>query len=79
MNSTNTNIKQRGGVYISDLAQRYFPNSTPRSAVNQLHRWIILNTDLSNRLNELFYHPRQRALTPLQYEAIIFYLGDPGE
>lgn len=79
MNATHNTAKQRGGVYISDLAQCYFPNSTPRSAVNQLHRWIMLNTDLSARLKELFYHPRQRALTPLQYEAIIYYLGDPGE
>jgi len=27
-------------IYMSDLAQQYFPNSTPRSATSQLHRWI---------------------------------------
>ena len=40
---------------------------------------IELNHDLKRRLRELHFQPRQRALTPLQYEAIIKYLGDPGE
>ena len=66
-------------IYMSELAQRYFPRSTPRSAVSQLHRWIDLNTDLKQRLKDLHFAPRQRALTPLQHEAILFYLGEPGE
>lgn len=66
-------------IYMSELAQRYFPRSTPRSAMSQLHRWIDLNTDLKQRLKDLHFAPRQRALTPLQYEAILFYLGEPGE
>jgi hypothetical protein len=66
-------------IYMSDLAQAYFPNSTPRSASSQLHRWIMLNTELQARLEELCFKPRQRALTPLQHEAIIACLGEPGE
>jgi hypothetical protein len=66
-------------IYMSDLAQAYFPNSTPRSASSQLHRWIMLNTELQKRLEELCFKPRQRALTPLQHEAIIECLGEPGE
>ena len=66
-------------IYMSDLAQAYFPNSTPRSASAQLHRWIKLNTELQERLEQLHYKPRQRALTPLQHEAITECLGDPGE
>lgn len=66
-------------IYMSDLAQAYFPRSTPRSASAQLHRWIQLNTELQKRLDELCYKPRQRALTPLQHEAIIYWLGEPGE
>ncbi|WP_346770176.1 DUF4248 domain-containing protein, partial [Bacteroides ndongoniae] len=27
-------------VYMCELAQAYFPQSTPRSASAQLHRWI---------------------------------------
>nr|DAO20666.1 MAG TPA: protein of unknown function (DUF4248) [Caudoviricetes sp.] len=64
---------------MSELAQRYFPRSTPRSAMSQLHRWINLNTDLKQRLKDLHFAPRQRALTPLQHEAILFYLGEPGD
>lgn len=66
-------------IYLSELAQQYFPRSTQRSAVNQLHRWVELNTELKRRLEELHYMPRQRALTPLQHEAIVEYLGEPGE
>ena len=28
-------------IYMSDLAQAYFPNSTPRGASSQLHRWRL--------------------------------------
>ncbi len=68
-----------GSIYLSDLAQQYFPKSTPRSAMNQLHRWIILNTELTRRLEELHYKPRQQALTPLQHRAVVECLGEPGE
>ncbi|MCC8187960.1 MAG: DUF4248 domain-containing protein [Bacteroides sp.] len=64
-------------LYVSDLAQLYFPRSTVTSAVSQLRRWILLNPDLVQRLNELHYHKGQRALTPLQREAVIRYLGPP--
>lgn len=79
MNQDHTEKKHTGSVYISDLAQQYFPNSTTRSAVSQLHRWIALNTELTRRLEALYFLPRQRALTPLQYHAVIECLGEPGE
>ena len=66
-------------IFISDLAQSYFPNSTARSAVTQLHRWMQLNTDLQHRLQELHFKPRQRSLTPLQHKAVIDHLGEPGD
>lgn len=66
-------------MYMSELAQQYFPQSTQRSACTQLHRWIELNTELKHKLAELHFVPRQRALTPLQHQAIIEYLGEPGE
>ena len=43
-------------IYLSDLALQYFPHSTSRSAVSQLRRWIVLNSDLTLRLKELHYH-----------------------
>lgn len=64
-------------LFIADLAQKYFPKSTPRSAYTQLKRWINLNKDLCKRLDELHFKPRQRALTPLQYDAIVEFLGEP--
>lgn len=66
-------------IYFTDLALLYFPRSTVRSASEQLRRWISLNPDLQRRLAELHYQPRQRALTPLQREAIERFLGEPGE
>lgn len=64
-------------IYIQELALQYFPHSTPRSAITQLKRWIDLNTELQARLAELHYCKRQRSLTPLQHEAIVYYLGSP--
>lgn len=66
-------------IYFSELAQQYFPRSTTRSAVTQLRRWIVLNTELQERLDELHYQRGQRSLTPLQHEAILHFLGEPGE
>ena len=65
--------------YLREIALQEFPNSTPRSASSQLHRWIVLNPELISKLEELHFVPRQRALTPLQHEAIVLYLGEPGE
>lgn len=64
-------------IYLSDLAMKYFPNSTKRSASTQLKRWININHDLCQRLEELHYKARQRALTPLQHKAITEHLGEP--
>lgn len=33
-------------IYLTDLALRYFPRSSARSAVTQLRRWIVLNEEL---------------------------------
>lgn len=66
-------------IYLTYLAQQYFPKSTPRSAVSQLRRWINLNSELRERLSDLHYKKGQRALTPLQHAAFIQYLGEPGE
>lgn len=40
-------------IYLTDLAQLYFPRSTQRSAVTQLRRWVKLNPELQKRLEEL--------------------------
>lgn len=66
-------------IYLTDLALKYFPKSSKRSAVTQLRRWISLNPSLQERLNKLSFHKGQRILTPLQHEAIVYYLGEPGD
>ena len=63
--------------YFSELAQKYFPDSTPKSAVQQLKRWIKMNLKLQTRLEELNFGPYQRSLTPLQCDAIIEAFGEP--
>ena len=65
-------------MHFNELACRYFPFSTKRSATTQLKRWMKENPELLKRLEILHYQPRQRVLTPLQYEAFITYLGEPG-
>ena len=64
-------------IALTDLALRYFPRSTKRSASEQLRRWMRLNPDLRARLEELHFQPRQRVLTPLQHEAVLRWLGEP--
>ena len=71
--------KTTNSICLTDLALRYFPRSTKRSASEQLRRWMRLNPDLQRRLAELHFQPRQRVLTPLQHEAVLRYLGEPGE
>lgn len=66
-------------IYLTELAQQYFPRSSSRSAVTQLRRWVTMNNELQNRLEELHYQKGQRALTPLQHKAFLEYLGEPGE
>lgn len=66
-------------MYMTDLALQYFPRSTKRSAVTQLRRWIVQCKPLLMRLEELSFHKGQRILTPLQHQAILDFLGEPGE
>lgn len=66
-------------ITLRELAQQYFPHSTAHSAVTQLRGWLLRNKPLVARLTELSYKSRQRTLTPLQHEAYLYYLGEPGE
>lgn len=66
------------GVYtVKELALRYFPESTPRSATTQLRRWIVRNTDLLEALHAAGYQSMQRMYTPRQVMLILEYLGEP--
>lgn len=66
-------------IYMNEPAQEYFPHFTKRSDVTQLRRWVVLCVPLQHRLEDLSFHKGQRVLTPLQHEAVVEYLGEPGE
>ena len=66
-------------MYMTDHALQYFPRSTKRSAVTQLRRWIVQCKPLQMRQEELSFHKGQRIQTPLQHQAILDFLGAPGE
>ena len=69
-----TTMKEYGRT---ELAQRYCPLLTPDAAWRKLKRWITLNHDLTQELQQLGYTPSQRSFTPKMVEQIFYYLGEP--
>lgn len=61
-----------------ELGLMYFPESTPRTAVNHLMAWIYRCTPLWNELLKLGYQKTSKAFSPKQTRAIIDFLGEPG-
>ena len=61
-----------------ELALMYFPQSSPRTAVNHLMAWINLCTPLLSELEQTGYQKRNKAFSPKQVKAIVDYLGEPG-
>ena len=60
-----------------ELALLYFPDSTPRAAVNHLMSWIRRSTWLWDRLIEIGYNVNSKAFTPRQVKAIVEEFGEP--
>lgn len=65
------------GYSFKEVAGMYFPGSTAQSASVQLRRWIKLNKQLTDALEETGLVSRQRILTPRQVGLIFEYLGEP--
>ncbi len=61
---------------LQQLAQMYFPYSTPSSASSQLKRWMR-KTQLWVKLKEADYEDGQRLLTPRQVRIIVDHVGEP--
>lgn len=59
------------------LAEMYFPDIQPRSAANQLSRWIRRCRPLFEELQTMGYRPRLRYLSSRQVNKIYYYLGEP--
>lgn len=60
-----------------ELAQTYFPDIAPRSAVNRLRAWIGRCQPLSQALHEAGYRKTSKWFTPHEVGLIVHYLGDP--
>ncbi len=60
-----------------ELALMYFPESTPRTAVNHLMAWIYRCAPLWAQLQQTGYHKNSKGFTPRQVRAIVEELGEP--
>ena len=60
-----------------ELAQLYFPDTEPHTAVNRLMRWINRCQPLREALGETRYQPHNRLFTPRQTGLICRFLGEP--
>jgi hypothetical protein len=60
-----------------ELAQLYYPESTPRVAVNRLARWIKADPMLAAELAQMGYHKAQHDFRASQVRILVKYLGEP--
>ena len=60
-----------------ELALRYFPDSTPRVAVNHLMAVIRRNDMLRDELQTIGYKSSCKVFTPRQVNAIFEWLAPP--
>ena len=60
-----------------ELALMFFPDSTPRVAVNHLMALIRCNDMLWDELQKIGYKNSSKVFTPRQVQAIIEWLGAP--
>jgi hypothetical protein len=60
-----------------ELALLYFPDSTPRVAVNHLMALIRRNDMLSDELLSTGYKTTNKVFTPRQVQAIVDWIGAP--
>ncbi len=60
-----------------ELALLYFPDSTPRAAVNHLMAMVKRNDMLWDELQEAGYYSNRKTFTPREVRAIIDWLGAP--
>ena len=60
-----------------ELALLYFPDSNPRTAVNDRMVWIRRCQPLWDELQQTGYYPTSKAFTPRQVRAIVEPLGEP--
>ena len=60
-----------------ELALRFFPDSTPETAVKHLKTMIRSNDMLWDELQAMGYNKRRKTFTPREIKAIFDWLGAP--
>jgi len=60
-----------------ELALMYFPDSSPRTAVNHLMAWVRRCTQLWQQLQAMGYSNTSKGFTPREVRAIVEQLGEP--
>lgn len=72
MNTTRTSA-----CGFTELAVRYNPHTTVKTARRILRQWITINRLLQDELAATGYSPTLRILTPAQVAMIYRHLGEP--
>lgn len=60
-----------------ELAMRYCPMVSYRTAIRTLNKWIETNPNLKSALTRNGYEATQRMLTPEQVKLIVSCFGQP--
>ena len=60
-----------------ELALKFFPDSTPETAVKHLMALIRRNDMLWDELQAMGYYNRRKTFTPREVRAIVDWLGAP--
>ena len=60
-----------------ELALKFFPDSTPETAVKHLMALIRRNDMLWDELQAMGYYNRRKTFTPREVRAIVDWLGVP--
>lgn len=63
--------------YKRELAEAYAPTISSASALNRLSKWMKLNVELDEALQQTGYKGTQKIFTSPQVELIFKYLGRP--
>jgi hypothetical protein len=61
----------------SELAQLYYPECSPRVAVNRLARWIKDDPQLRAALMEAGYRKTQHDFLSSQVRVLVAFMGEP--
>ena len=74
-------IENREFVYRAQkksyLALQYFPDLSPRSALQRLNRWISYCRPLKEELEAMGYESRRQGFLKQEVKAIVRHLGEP--